>query len=95
MIPEKVEDIPVTAIGCSAFEGVKGITSIKLPDTIRNIENNAFSRMADLTAINIPQAVVLVLDDSFSECYKLENIDIQCDPQAITRNTFIDTKVVQ
>ena len=92
VIPEKVEDIPVTAIGCSAFEGVKGITSVKLPDTIRNIENNAFSRMADLTSINIPQAVVLVLYDSFSECYKLENIDIQCDPQAITRNTFIDTK---
>ena len=53
VIPAEYEGVPVTAIAVNAFSECGKITSIKLPDSIEAIGQNAFSS-SSLNEINIP-----------------------------------------
>ena len=52
VIPATVKDVPVTAVGASAFEGNTNLTSIDLPDSIQVIGSRAFANCTNLSTIN-------------------------------------------
>ncbi len=53
IIPEKIEDLPVTAIK-DAFYGCTKLTSIVIPDTVTCIDFNAFYGCTALESITLP-----------------------------------------
>ena len=65
-IPNKVNDIPVTVIASDAFEDETAITSLTLPNQLREIRAGAFEGCSGIAAINIPNTVTKIADSAFS-----------------------------
>ena len=55
VIPDRINNLPVTTIGGSSFAG-KRLTNVAIPDTITCIEGSAFYRNK-LTEVHIPKSV--------------------------------------
>ena len=66
-VPENINGYTVGYIG-SAFTGKSGITEVILPDTVIDIENNAFYDCMDLEKINMPKNLELIGDSAFEKC---------------------------
>ncbi|MDE6520954.1 MAG: leucine-rich repeat domain-containing protein [Ruminococcus sp.] len=66
----------VKAIGENAFAYCQNITSVEIPDTVREIEFMAFYKCKSLKSVNINYGVVTIGSSSFSDCESLESIKI-------------------
>ena len=53
-IPSELAGLPVTAIRSHAFAGCEGITSVKIPNTVRAVWPNAFSRCINIREVEVP-----------------------------------------
>lgn len=67
-VPETFDGHPVTKIGPNAFDSCTGITSIELPETVREIGKEAFRACKGLEYIYLPAAVNVIGADAFSGC---------------------------
>ena len=74
-IPEKIEGVPVTAIGDKAF-GWSDIAEVRMPDGVTSIGELAFAECTDLTGIDMPGGVTSIGQHAFSDCTGLTGIDI-------------------
>ena len=81
VIPELIDNKPVTIIGYAAFGGYTGIISITIPNSITSIGDAAFYHSIDLKSINIPDSVINIGDEAFYECTGLTSITI---PNSVT-----------
>lgn len=81
VIPDTIEDLPVTVIGSWAFWNKTALVSITLPDSITEIENNAFNSCSGLNNINMPESLKLIGNTAFSSCAALEAVVI---PDGVT-----------
>ncbi len=76
IIPEEGPDGDrVTAIGCSAFIGVKSISSVKIPMTVTYIGDYAFYS-SSITVIDIPSSVKSIGECAFANCISLTAINV-------------------
>ena len=55
VIPDEIDDLPVTMIGSSAFENNGNIVKVHIPDTVREIGFSAFYNCRKLKTVNIPE----------------------------------------
>ncbi len=76
------EEYSVTDIGHCAFSCCTRLTSVTLPNGMKNIGYSAFKSCTGLTAISIPNSVTAIGDGAFSGCYSLKSITI---PDGVTR----------
>ena len=76
VIPEKIADLPVTAIGFGAFYGLSSLKSITLPDSLTVIDTAAFYNCSSLTGVDIPASVTTIGDNAFFGCSSLTEITI-------------------
>lgn len=67
-IPATLDGYPVTKIGPNAFDSCMGITSIELPETVREIGEKAFRACTALKYIYLPPALEKVGEGVFSGC---------------------------
>jgi uncharacterized repeat protein (TIGR02543 family) len=74
VIPDKIEDYPVTGIGDKAFY-LKGIKSVNLPDTLTDIGKNAL-RSNELTEVILPNSVTSIGDYAFANNSSLAEVVI-------------------
>lgn len=81
VIPETFMDIPVTAVGDSAFSGCGGVTKVKLPESINAIGKEAFRECGALTSVNIPEGVTGIGAGAFGGCGNLKSVTL---PDGIT-----------
>ena len=72
IIPATCKELPVTAIGNSAFSGCSTLTSITIPDSVTSIGNYAFRACSALTSITIPDGVTSIGSSAFSGCSSLK-----------------------
>ena len=79
VIPEKIEDLPVTRVG--GFSRCSNVTSVTLPDSVTEISADAFFMCSGLTSINIPDAVNMIGNRAFYGCEGLKSITI---PDSVT-----------
>lgn len=63
-ITELVIEEGVTSIGAHAFFGCDGVISVTIPNTVKNIGSDAFSR-APLMSVTIPNSVKTIGDNAF------------------------------
>lgn len=78
----------VTRIGPTAFAGNQLITSVNIPNTVKEIGQGAFANCRNLKNINIPDSIKSIEDDTFSNCSSLKNISIPISIEKIGREAF-------
>ena len=81
VIPDTIEDYPVTTIGDYAFCDCNKLTSIDISDSVRTIGVGAFRDCWALTSISIPDGVKEISRWMVAYCRNLTNIDI---PDSVT-----------
>jgi hypothetical protein len=81
-IPEKINKMPVTLIGKSAFFNCKSITRVALPGGLIQLGDYAFDSCAGVTDVEIPSTVTDIGTGAFNRCYALTRITI---PDSVTR----------
>ena len=77
-IPNTINDLPVVAIGDSAFSDFATLTSIAISEGVRKIGAFAFSGCSSLTEVDIPKSVDTIGDGAFYgwTCPSLVAIDV-------------------
>ncbi|GHU48692.1 hypothetical protein FACS1894200_06300 [Spirochaetia bacterium] len=91
VIPDKINDIPVTEIGYYAFGGrssLTRITSITIPSSVTAIGDSTFSGCSSLTSITIPPSVTTIEMQAFSGCSSLSSVSIPSSVTVIGNGVF-------
>ena len=86
-IPERIQRLPVTTIGSSAFSG-SSLTSVTIPSSVTAIGNYAFYDCSKLTDITIPSSVTTIGDYAFKDCKSLTSVTIPSSVTTIGRSAF-------
>lgn len=81
VIPQKVQNIPVTKIGSNVFFRCRDLTSVKFPESVNSIGPAAFNRCIRLSSIVIPDGVTSIRESTFFRCSELSSVMI---PQSVT-----------
>ena len=74
-IPRKINGLPVTSIGESAFWNCISLTSVTIPNSVTSIGDLAFM-YCPLTKVTIPNSVTSIGVEAFFGCQKLTNVSI-------------------
>ena len=80
-IPSMIDDLPVTAIGSSAFRDCTVLGSVEIPDSLRSIGSYAFRGCTSLATATIGNAVQSIGDYAFYGCSQLASVTI---PDSVT-----------
>ncbi|MDE7121110.1 MAG: leucine-rich repeat protein, partial [Oscillospiraceae bacterium] len=90
VIPETIEGLPVTSIGENAFWVCTSVTSVEIPDSVKNIGKHAFSGCFSLTAITVPYDLEKIETGTFFGCRSLKSITIPKSVTNIEQEAFLD-----
>lgn len=85
-IPGIINFLPVTSIGDSAFNFNSSLTTVVIPDGVRNIGSSAFLYCNNLASVAIPCGVTNIGSGAFQWCKSLTDVII---PDGVT--TFADS----
>ena len=75
-IPETIDGKPVTSIGQGVFYFCTSLTSVSLPNSLKNIGNGAFQQCTFLTSLHIPSNVTTIGEAAFFFCLSMIEIDV-------------------
>ena len=92
VIPEKIGDCTVTAIGDKVFNGNTAISSVELPDTINYFGEEVF-RDSSISDVNIPKELRIIPSYTFNNCQKLETVEFHDDIFIISNTAFKKTNI--
>ncbi len=76
-------------IPLGAFEGCTNLTGIKIPASVKSIDDDAFRECTSLTTIEIPESVTSIGNRTFVRCTNLANIKIPESVTSIGNSTFV------
>lgn len=79
VIPDTIEGYPVTAIDFMAFDGCEYITTVVIPEGVKDVDTYAYRGCAKLTSIFIPASVSNIGYDVFVDCNSLIEIRVHED----------------
>ncbi len=87
VIAEKYQGKPVTAIQAGAFKGTN-ITEVFIPDTVKVIEDGAFSNCTKLKSVNMAPSVKEIGIWAFWKCTNLSNCTLPSKLSSIGASAF-------
>lgn len=85
-IPSSINGQPVVRIETGAFSDCINLTSLNIPDSVKEIGRGAFSGCTSLSSIHIPDNGVMVEAGAFSQCTSLTSIHI---PASMVTHEFL------
>lgn len=91
-IPETANGAKVTVVGANLFQA-SDIETVKIPDTVTEIQQHAFSSCQNLTEVNLPEGLKVIGENAFWNCRKLENIELPASLKKIGWYAFSATGV--
>lgn len=71
----------VTIIGSSVCKNLINLKSLKMPDSVTRILDNAFSNCKNLETIELSRNLTVIGREAFNDCYSLKRIEI---PDSVT-----------
>jgi len=87
-IPETIVGKPVTIIGDEAFGGCNQLTQIKLPESIKKIENAAFLDCFALRTMTFPDGDLVLGHEIFEACSSMTSVFFSGYSPRIESDTF-------
>ena len=78
----------ITAVSDRAFQGLRNVDSVSMPDTLTTIGKLSFDRMPSLTSVDIPNSVTTIGQSAFQLATGLENLTIGNSLKTIGENAF-------
>ena len=94
-IASEINGLPVAVIYDFAFASCSSLTSITIPDSVKEIGNQAFDGCVSLTSIDIPDSVTEIGEQAFADCTSLKNITIPDRVTEIKRSSFYGCKSLE
>lgn len=94
VVPDTIEGRPVTVIGEKAFSKYD-MTSIVLPDTVTEIEEDAFEYCKLLNKIDIPDSVTKIGGSAFENCENMREVNLGKGLEFISGYTFRYCKLLE
>ena len=88
LIPEEIDGYSVAAIGTKVFSGCTNLTSITIPDNVKDIGNYAFEDCIGLTSVTIGNGVTNVGNYAFKNCSSLMSVMLGNDVKSIGYSAF-------
>lgn len=88
IIPDQIENLPVTSIGSSAFSDLTSLMGITIADSITNIGSFAFDSCASLTNIVFGNSVTRIGSYAFQSCHGLTHVAIPDSVKEIGKSAF-------
>ncbi len=88
VIPDTIEERPVTVIGEKAFSEYD-MTSIILPNTLTLIEERALDDCKQLEKIDIPDSVTEISYYAFCGCENLKEVNLGSELKTIEQDAFL------
>lgn len=76
IVPDRIDNKPVTAIAANAFRGKAELTSVFLPASVETIGSYAFAGCSAMGNINILSKSVAIGAYAFSDCAGLTNVTV-------------------
>ena len=76
VIPSTMDGYDVIAIGESVFKEHSELTSVTIPDTVKEIHYEAFASCSNLSEVILSKSLVALDGDAFSDCDKITEIFI-------------------
>ncbi len=87
-IPAEIEGVPVVKIEDNAFFGNENMTSIIVPEGVKDIGANAFDTCSSLASALLPNGLIHLGESAFQNCASLTNITIPGSVESINSNMF-------
>ena len=87
-VPDCVDGYKVVRIGDYCFARCSFITSVALPDTVKNIGEGVFSGCSSLTSITLPDSLTMIGKGVFAGCSGLRSITLPEGLSNIRENAF-------
>ncbi|GHV14417.1 hypothetical protein FACS189491_10700 [Spirochaetia bacterium] len=84
-IPATINGSPVIGIEDYAFANNTSITSVVIPDSVKNIGDNVFQNCTALTSVTLPVYLKKIDNNAFSGCTSLRTVTI---PNGVTKIGF-------
>lgn len=88
VVPASLYDCTVVSIGENAFSGKTAITSVTIPEGVRQMSAFAFSGCTSLTSVSLPSSLRTIAAACFSGCNSLKSIDIPDGVTNMGQNVF-------
>lgn len=88
VIPSKIDNVPVTAIGSKAFYNCDALESVTIPDSVTVIEEHAFDDCSKLKDVAIPDSVTYIENSAFRECKALTSVAFPASVKSIGSMAF-------
>ena len=76
VIPEKIDNTPVTKLGNESFRKNAALVRVTIPDTVTAVDNQAFSSCANLESVKMSKNITFIDYACFAACRKLKEIAI-------------------
>ncbi|GMO11376.1 MAG: hypothetical protein Ta2A_19700 [Treponemataceae bacterium] len=84
-IPATINGSPVIGIEDYAFAGNTNITSVVIPDSVKNLGDYAFQNCTALTSVTLPAYLKKIDNGAFSGCTSLKAVTV---PASVTKIGF-------
>jgi len=89
------DDYPLTEIPAGAFQDLKKLKTVVVPDSCTKIGNNAFTDCSELSTVTLPDGLKDGGDSAFEKCVKLTSIILGTKLESIGTSMFKGCSALQ
>ena len=76
VIPEKINNVPVTTLKIGSFKNNENLKNVVFPESVISIESSVFSNCKSLESLKLPGNLLSIGNEAFNSCVSMKAIDL-------------------